>query len=83
MAKINTNIITLALKNKLIGAILTLDDDSTLTVVDFEYDPRTDIFVVEDTAGERTPVHASKMGLAESAGLTKPKGNRKKVKKLK
>lgn len=83
MGQINTNIITLALKNKLVGATLTFEDDSTIEVADYECDPKTDMFVIQDTLGNTHPVHASKMGLADNTDLTKPTGIRQKAKKLK
>ena len=83
MAIIKTNIITLALKQKLIGATLTFDDDTTCIVDDYEYDPKSDIFVIQGADGNVYPVHASKIGTAENTGLTKPTGSRQTIKKLK
>lgn len=88
MAQIITNIISLAIRSKtrdslLYDAVLELDDDTTITVHEFEYDPKTDIFMIEATNGNFYPIHASKMGLADNIGLTKPGGTRQKIKKLK
>lgn len=83
MATITTNIITLALKGQLIGAILTFDDDTTCTVVDYEYDPKTDIFVIQSDDNKVYPVHASKIGQCDTTNGSKPNGNKQKFKKLK
>ena len=83
MALIQTNIITLALKGQLIGSVLTFDDDTTCTVEDFEYDPKTDIFRIQGINDEVYPVHASKIGMCNVANGSKPSGNQNKFKKLK
>ena len=88
MAQIITNIISLAIRSKtrdalLYDAILELDDDTTITVHEFEYDPKTDIFMIEATNGKFYPIHASKMGLADNTDLVKPAGTRQKFKNLK
>jgi hypothetical protein len=82
MATIQTNIITLALKGILINAQLTFDDSTDCIVKDYEYDPKTDIFVIEATDGNVYPVHASKIGEVTQTGATKPNGNKQKFKKL-
>jgi len=83
MAIIETNIITLALKGQLIGAILTFKDDVQCVVQDFEYDPKTDIFRIQGVDDNVYPVHASKIGQCDVNNGTKPNGNKKKFKELK
>lgn len=87
MATITANLDTLQRKGLLIGQDITLDDDTVITVVDFESDPLTHMFVLEDSNGNTTPVRSDVMGTVTITGVTKPEpkngGTRQKAKKPK
>jgi len=87
MATITTNIITLQAKGLLVGQSITLDNNETITVQDYEIDPNTNTYLLECEEGNVHPVDAAEMGTVTVNGITKPTpkngGKRKKKTKIK
>ena len=83
METVETNLDTLSRKQKIIGAIITLEDGNEVTIVDYEADSNTKMFKIQDSDGDVYPVPYNYIGKITADGLTKPTGNRSSCKKLK
>jgi hypothetical protein len=84
MALMTTNILTLAVRQLLIGSSITLEDDKVIVPVTFTVDPITHAFIIEATDGEEYHIDAKTTGTVDIPGEASPNGSVKnKNKKIK
>lgn len=84
MALMTTNIITLAVRQLLIGSSITLEDDTVIVPVTYTIDPITNAFLIEAADGEEYHVDAKTTGTVDIPNEASPNGSVKnKNKKIK